>query len=80
MPDAPGGGTVAWTNPWGGHRFVDSIEAREDGGTPGFLQTIRAALPQAQGHAFDDANHFVLEDKHEVLVPAIRKFLDTHPL
>jgi selenocysteine lyase/cysteine desulfurase len=44
VPDTPGGGTVAWTNPWGGHRFVDNIEAREDGGTPGFLQTIRAAL------------------------------------
>lgn len=44
VPDQPGGGTVAWTNPWGGHRFVDDIEAREDGGTPGFLQTIRAAL------------------------------------
>ncbi len=44
VPDSPGGGTVAWTNPWGGHRFVDSIEAREDGGTPGYLQTIRAAL------------------------------------
>ena len=44
VPDSPGGGTVAWTNPWGGHRFVDNIEAREDGGTPGFLQTIRAAL------------------------------------
>ena len=23
VPDQPGGGTVAWTNPWGGHRFVD---------------------------------------------------------
>ncbi|MCM2323881.1 MAG: aminotransferase class V-fold PLP-dependent enzyme [Oligoflexia bacterium] len=44
IPDQPGGGTVAWTNPWGGHRFVADIEAREDGGTPGFLQTIRAAL------------------------------------
>lgn len=44
VPDQPGGGTVAWTNPWGGHRFIDNIEAREDGGTPGFLQTIRAAL------------------------------------
>lgn len=44
VPDAPGGGTVAWTNPWGGHRFIDGIEAREDGGTPAFLQTIRAAL------------------------------------
>lgn len=44
VPDQPGGGTVAWTNPWGGHRYFDDIEAREDGGTPGFLQTIRAAL------------------------------------
>lgn len=44
VPDAPGGGTVEWTNPWGKHAYVSSIEAREDGGTPGFLQTIRTAL------------------------------------
>ncbi|WP_018623599.1 aminotransferase class V-fold PLP-dependent enzyme [Kangiella aquimarina] len=44
VPDQPGGGTVSWTNPWGEHRFFDNIEAREDGGTPGFLQTIKAAL------------------------------------
>jgi len=44
VPDAPGGGTVDWTNPWGEHAFVSNIEAREDGGTPGFLQTIRTAL------------------------------------
>ncbi len=44
VPDEPGGGTVDWTNPWGGHRFVHSVEAREDGGTPGFLQAIKAAL------------------------------------
>ncbi len=44
VPDQPGGGTVAWTNPWGGHRYFDDIEVREDGGTPGFLQAIRAAL------------------------------------
>jgi selenocysteine lyase/cysteine desulfurase len=43
-PDQPGGGTVDWTNPWGGYKFVDNIEAREDGGTPGFLQTIKSAL------------------------------------
>lgn len=42
-PDNPGGGTVDWTNPWGGHKYLDSIELREDGGTPGFLQTIKAA-------------------------------------
>ncbi|NUN07660.1 MAG: aminotransferase class V-fold PLP-dependent enzyme [Ignavibacteriaceae bacterium] len=44
VPDHPGGGTVDWTNPWGQHRFVSSIEAREDGGTPPFLQTIKTAL------------------------------------
>ena len=43
-PDQPGGGTVDWTNPWGEYKYVDNIEAREDGGTPGFLQTIRTAL------------------------------------
>ena len=44
IPDHPGGGTVDWTNPWGGHKYVNDIEAREDGGTPGFLQAIKAAL------------------------------------
>lgn len=43
-PDQPGGGTVDWTNPWGEYKYVDDIEVREDGGTPGFLQAIRAAL------------------------------------
>jgi len=44
VPDNPGGGTVDWTNPWGLHKFINNIEAREDGGTPAFLQTIKAAL------------------------------------
>lgn len=44
VPDQPGGGTVTWTNPWGEHHYLTSIEEREDGGTPAFLQTIRAAL------------------------------------
>ena len=44
VPDHPGGGTVLWTNPWGGHKFYDNIEIREDGGTPGFLQAIKASL------------------------------------
>ena len=55
IPDNPGGGTVDWTNPWGEHKYVDDVEAREDGGTPGFLQAIRAALCIAaeggDGHA-----------------------------
>ncbi|GAA4828069.1 aminotransferase class V-fold PLP-dependent enzyme [Algivirga pacifica] len=44
VPDNPGGGTVDWTNPWGQHKYVDDIEAREDGGTPAFLQTMKAAM------------------------------------
>lgn len=44
VPDHPGGGTVDWTNPWGGHKYMDDIERREDGGTPGFLEAIKAAL------------------------------------
>jgi selenocysteine lyase/cysteine desulfurase len=44
VPDNPGGGTVDWTNRWGKYKYVDDIEAREDGGTPGFLQSIKTAL------------------------------------
>ena len=44
VPDNPGGGTVTWTNRWGERSYVSDIEAREDGGTPGFLQAMRAAL------------------------------------
>jgi selenocysteine lyase/cysteine desulfurase len=44
IPDNPGGGTVDWTNPWGEYKYIDDIELREDGGTPGFLQAIRTAL------------------------------------
>jgi len=43
-PDTPGGGTVKWTNRWGGYSYISDIEVKEDGGTPGFLQGIRAAL------------------------------------
>jgi len=49
-PDQPGGGTVDWTNPWGEYKYVDNIESREDGGTPGFLQMIRAALAMELKH------------------------------
>jgi len=44
VPDNPGGGTVTYTNPWGDHDYIDDIETREDGGTPGFIQAIKIAL------------------------------------
>jgi haloalkane dehalogenase len=45
-----------------------------------FLDGFRAALPQAEVHAYADAGHYALEDKHEVLVPLMRAFLDHNPL
>jgi selenocysteine lyase/cysteine desulfurase len=44
IPDHPGGGTVNWTNRWNEYSYVMDVEAREDGGTPGFLQAYKAAL------------------------------------
>jgi selenocysteine lyase/cysteine desulfurase len=43
-PDQPGGGTVTYSNPWGDRRYAPDIETREDGGTPPFLQAIKAAM------------------------------------
>lgn len=44
VPDIPGGGTVVFTDPWGNHKYKKDPEAREDGGTPPFLQAIKIAL------------------------------------
>ncbi len=55
IPDRPGGGTVAMAGPWG-YRYVDDIEAREDGGTPAFLQTVRAALSMKLKEAMGTKN------------------------
>jgi len=45
-----------------------------------FLDGFRKALPRAEVHAFEEAGHYVLEDKADVLVPAIRRFLDANPI
>ena len=65
IPDCPGGGTVSWTNPWGEHKYFDNIEDREDGGTPGFLQTIRTALSIKLKEQMGVDK--MLEREHEVL-------------
>ncbi len=44
VPDDSGGGTLDWSDPWGKYKYIDDIEGREDGGTPGFMQAIRTAL------------------------------------
>ncbi|MGJ8514547.1 aminotransferase class V-fold PLP-dependent enzyme [Carnimonas bestiolae] len=42
-PSVPGGGTVAFVSPWH-HRYVESLTAREEAGTPNVVGDIRAAL------------------------------------
>ncbi|WP_299227739.1 aminotransferase class V-fold PLP-dependent enzyme [uncultured Psychroserpens sp.] len=64
IPDCPGGGTVSWTNPWGEHKYIDNIEDREDGGTPGFLQTIKTALAIKLKEQMGVAN--ILKREHEI--------------
>ena len=44
-----------------------------------FLDGFTSALPNADVQAFEDAGHYVLEDKRAELVPAIRAFLDSSP-
>ncbi|MCC6250415.1 MAG: aminotransferase class V-fold PLP-dependent enzyme [Rubrivivax sp.] len=43
VPSVPGGGTVAYVNPME-HRYLADIEAREEGGTPAIVESIRAGL------------------------------------
>lgn len=64
VPDNPGGGTVSYTNPWGDHDYIDDIETREDGGTPGFLQAIRIALSVKLKEEMGIQN--ILEREHEL--------------
>lgn len=85
VPDAPGGGTVDWTNPWGEFKFVDDIEIREDGGTPGFLQAMRTAMCIKLKNNMDTA---LIREREEELVaiafrdlcciPGVHILADTH--
>ncbi|MSU23776.1 MAG: aminotransferase class V-fold PLP-dependent enzyme [Opitutus sp.] len=85
VPDNPGGGTVDWTNPWGEHKYFDDIEAREDGGTPGFTQAIRTALCVRLKDAMGVEN--ILRREHELIdlvwprlvaIPGLHVLADQH--
>jgi len=81
VPDTPGGGTVDWTNPWGEHKYVDNIEAREDGGTPAFLQTIKTALSIQLKEKMGVKNIIDREHElHEIIWEKFEKLENTHVL
>lgn len=73
IPDHPGGGTVDWTNPWGKFKFIDNIEAREDGGTPGFLQTYKTAMSI---RLKEEMNPEYIRKREEELLDIIFKKMD----
>jgi selenocysteine lyase/cysteine desulfurase len=65
IPDSPGGGTVNWTNRWGGYSYITDIEVKEDGGTPGFLQGIKAALAISLKEKMGTSN--ILQRENELI-------------
>ena len=72
VPDCPGGGTVSWTNPWGEHKYIENIEDREDGGTPGFMQVIKTALAVQLKDKMGVEN--MLKREHELLEYLFEEF------
>jgi selenocysteine lyase/cysteine desulfurase len=74
IPDNPGGGTVLWTNPWGGHHFFDEIEIREDGGTPGIFQGIKASLSIQLKDKMQVEK--ILEREHQITKKIMKKISD----
>ena len=65
-PVWPGGGSVKFVSPWA-HDYLDSIEEREEAGTPNILGDIRAALvftvKAAMGQAWLDQRHAALRQR-----------------
>lgn len=51
---------------WGARDFCFNLE---------FLEEWRRRFPGAEVEVFDDASHYVLEDAHERILPALRRFL-----
>lgn len=72
IPDNPGGGTVTFTNRWGVRNYYTNIEAREDGGTPGFLQAMRTALVIDLKDSMGVAN--IAEREDELVEKALASF------
>ena len=63
VPTIPGGGTVAYVDPTG-HRYLTDPVAREEGGTPAIVESIRAGLVFAVKDAVGAAR--IEEREHEL--------------
>lgn len=65
VPTVPAGGTVSFVSPWAQY-YEGSVEAREEGGTPGILQGIRCGL------AFSIRNQVSIHIHASVLLSSVR--------
>ncbi|NLG81363.1 MAG: aminotransferase class V-fold PLP-dependent enzyme [Bacilli bacterium] len=62
-PTVAGGGTVSFVSPYC-YKFVDDVEARENAGTPGILQILKASLAFEFKDHFGINNILTIEDKY----------------
>ncbi len=75
VPAISGGGTVSWVSP-GGHRYLDDLERREEGGTPAVVESIRAGLVfKLRREVGDDT----IETLEQGYVRRALAALDAHP-
>jgi selenocysteine lyase/cysteine desulfurase len=71
VPSMPGGGTVAYVNPFE-HVYLSDIEHREEGGTPAIVESIRAGLVfQLKAAVGVDA---IREREHDFISRAMRRW------
>jgi selenocysteine lyase/cysteine desulfurase len=75
VPAVPGGGTVAYVNPFE-HRYLDDIEHREEGGTPNIIGSIRAGLVFQLKEAVGTE---AIRAKEETLIRGAINRWDMHP-
>ncbi|MFD7710038.1 aminotransferase class V-fold PLP-dependent enzyme [Streptomyces sp. NPDC059786] len=63
VPTTPGGGTVVFVDP-AAHRYLDDPVAREEGGTPAIVESVRAGLVFALKQAVGTDTIRAAEERH----------------
>jgi selenocysteine lyase/cysteine desulfurase len=75
VPTVPGGGTVVFVDPVG-HRYLDDPVAREEGGTPAIVESIRAGLVFGLKQAIGTG---LIAAREEALWQRALRRLEDHP-